>query len=228
MSTTHALCLGPCRPAAHGGPRVVEPGSHLCFACTLHLADDLNAIASAWDDLTARLVSEGSGQAERVSGSTTPGLVINETTSNVMRDVTAWIWFVAKLVLDEREHSKAPADQGVPHLARWLADLHARWLSAHPDADLAAAFAVEAHDHARAVKRAAYPSGARIFPIGPCTETVTPDVGSAIPCPGKLYARISDAADVLPSSLQCDGEAHHSFAPHEWVALGRRLHRRVA
>ena len=156
-----ALCIGPCRPAEHGGPRQAGKGGRLCDACQQHLYDHLRAIDDTWPDLLDRLAREGSSaMSEKVKGSKSPGLVLNERVSDTMREVASWLLFVTRLVCDEREVSP-PEDQSPPVLARWLASRHVSWLASHHDEQLVAALADEADEHARSCIRVAYPDGSR-------------------------------------------------------------------
>ena len=218
-----ALCIGPCRPAEHGGPRQAGKGGRLCDACTEKLGEHLCEIGDVWPDLLDRLATEGSSaMSEKVKGSKSPGLVLNERVSDAMREAAAWLLFVTRLVVDERD-VHPPADQSPASLALWLGKWHALWLASHHDESLVAALAQEADEHAHACRRAAYPSGTRSFVVGPCTEHYTGEDGSRLECTGTMTAVIRDSDSLLPSELRCDGPEPHHLAPSEWMAVGRRL-----
>jgi hypothetical protein len=215
----HALCVGPCRPAAHGGPRQIVAGSHLCEVCRDTFAEDLNRIADAWADLSRRLgQADGNPLSEKVDGSQDFGLVINEHVSDVIHEVTAWVWFTTRVVVDERG-TGSPSERAVPALLRWLSQWHVDWLSAHKDADLAGAFAIEAHELVKTVRRTAYPSGARRIDLPvQCSEKVCePDDGPCVPCAGRMYVM------VVPD-LVCSLDSTHRMTPAAWTRSSWRKH----
>lgn len=218
-----ALCLGPCRAAEFGGPRQAGKGGRLCDVCAEKLGQHLEDIAEVWPDLLDRLAREGSSaMGEKVKGSKSPGLVLNERVSDTMREAAGWLLFVTRLVVDERS-VHPPQDRSPASLASWLGKWQASWLASHHDEQLVAALAEEADQHAHACRRAAYPSGTRSFAVGPCTEHYTGDDGSRLPCTGTMTAVIRDGDSLLPSELRCDGPEPHHIPPSEWMGLGKRL-----
>lgn len=212
-----ALCIGPCRPAEFGGPRAAGVGGHLCDVCADRFAEHLREIAGWWPDLLDRLGHEsGDAMSEKVKGTRPIGLVLNETVSDGMADVTSWLMFVARLVIDERD-VRAPTILSVPSLATWLADWHAPWLTAHPDAALVQALADEAAEHAKKCQRLAAPSGARKLELPlPCVEYVQLTVDSdRIPCPGTMHAWVAPDSTRLPD-LVCSEDKNHRVDPATW------------
>lgn len=222
----HALCMGPCRPAAHGGPRQIVAGSHLCEVCRDNFAADLNRIADAWRDLTDRLAqADGNPMSEKVSsGGQDFGLVINEHVSDVIHEVSAWAWFTTRIVVDERG-TGSPAEPEIPALLRWLSLWHVDWLSSHKDADLAAAFAIEARELVKTVRRTAYPSGARRIdlPVACAEQVCEPDDGPCVPCTGRMYVMVVPDARYYPD-LVCSEDAAHRMTPAMWTRAGWRKH----
>jgi Helix-turn-helix domain len=218
-----ALCLGPCRAAEYGGPRQAGRGGRLCDVCADHLKEHLQQIADAWPDLIERLATEGSSaMSEKVRGSKSPGLVLNERVSDGMREVAGWLLFVARLVCDERQ-MHAPQDQDPASLAEWLSKWHSSWLATHHDEQLVADMTREADAHAHTCRRLAYPNGTRTFAVGPCTEHMTGEDGSRLPCTGTMTAILRDSDSLLPSELRCDGPEPHSIPPRLWMGVGDRL-----
>lgn len=227
MSERPVLCASSvCRPADHGGPRRTAPGSALCAVCRDRIVEDMDDIAECWADLQERLAVGGSKAGQPLTGSKVPGLVLNERASQAAFDVTAWVWFLIRLIVDERtdRHIQLPKDQDTPTLLIWLAKWHALWLAEHPDNDLAASFSQEAHHLRRAVRKAAFPTGARVVEFCPCMEHATTEEGERVPCDGTIRAIIAHADDRLPPAVGCDGTLEqHTWTPSQWHALARKL-----
>jgi hypothetical protein len=89
---------------------------------------------------------------------------------------------------------------------------------------MASTYVLQLDKMTRRAHSLAHPSGARKFPVGPCTEHATSDEGERTPCTGTLTAVVRDTSAMLPSEVTCDLDPAHTFAPHEWMALGRRIH----
>lgn len=220
-----ALCVGDCRPADHGGPRQAEHGRHLCSVCVDRMWENLHGIAKVWSDLEARLGTEQSGaMTTRVMSSPDRGLVINEAVSTTIREVRAWLEFVARMVIDERNLSAGPKDQTAPGLAKWLAR-HVDWLGKHPDESMASSLSIEAAQHHRDVKRRAYPSGVRRMDFEQihCTEHSTSDLGERVPCEGTMYAMILPWTSGCPD-LTCTVDQTHQVEPATWMRPGWKRH----
>lgn len=233
-----ALCLGPCRPDAHGGPRQTR-GGRLCDVCRERMWEHLQQITEAWEDLTARLAREGSSaMSEKVGGSKEPGLVLNDKVSDVMRDVTAWLWFVTRVIMEEKKGAVEPTNQTPPGLARWIGRSHVDWIATHPDEQLVADIAGEAKDHASKCRRAAYPTGARRLdlPEVRCVDHSTGEDGSRLPCGGTMFVVLVPQSSVMPDLVCSEDEAHRvepsTWARPQWrrqldpdaaVALARRI-----
>lgn len=212
-----ALCVGACRPDENGGPRQAEATSHLCSVCSERIGQNLGTIADLWQDLDDRLGHDsGNVNDERVSGSPSRGLVINERVSELEREIGNWAWFVAKNVLDERG-CIGPKDQTTPGLLRWLADIHSDWLAHHTDEMFVAAVSTEAFDFAREAHRIAYPSGARRvdLPGLQCVEHVENALGERIPCEGTMFVVAQPDMALLPD-LICTYDRHHRMEPAVW------------
>lgn len=221
-----ALCVGDCRPPTKGGPRQSAHGQHLCSVCVDRMWENLHAIAEAWPDIEARLgVESSASQNSRVQSTPTPGLTINEAVSNTMGQARAWLEFVARVVVDERNLTAGPPDQTAPGLATWLASSHIDWLGRHPDEQMAASFSLEAAAHHRDVKRAAYPSGARRLDLPKlrCVEHDTSVEGERVPCDGTLYAMILPWSTTMPD-LICTVDSTHEVEPGTWLRPGWKRH----
>jgi hypothetical protein len=217
---TPSLCVSPhcrargyhhpdCRDDTCGGclPRLAADGVRLCGMHVRRIAEDAVKAAGLHDEIALRLT--GAGQAgERTSGTPDHGFGLNERAVEVRDDIRTKLVSWSKMVAEERGIA-LPADT-LPALGAYVAR-HAEWLAAHPLAGFASE---ELHDLVSAAWPVAYPSGARVFPIGPC-----PHDG----CTGTVKAILRRVDSLLPSSLVCDLDAEHSYPASEWLRLGRRL-----
>ena len=115
------------------------------------------------------------------------------------------------LIGEERGHA-LPEDT-LPAMGAYVAK-NADWLAANEE--YAGHAADELHDLVRMAHPIAYPTGARVFPVGPCVE---PD------CEGTIRAILRRVDSLLPSSLVCDVDEAHAWPASEWLTLGRKLRR---
>lgn len=97
---------------------------------------------------------------------------------------------------------------------------HAAWLSGH---EAAGDCSRELGAIASRVKDSAEGNRVAKIQVGRCPECVwtTPDEMGR--CTGNLWAHIQHSDGMLPKAVVCDGAEAHSWAPHEWAALGRRV-----
>ncbi len=218
-----ALCTsGVCRPDDHGGPRRAAFHSHICDTCADHLQQQMTGIADAWPDLQERLGTEQQPGREKVTGSKDPGLILNEATSDVMRAVTDWTWFLARALLDEKD--VRVKDQDTPSLLAWLATWHLPWLTHLPDQAMQTAVCEEGRELARRVKRVAYPSGARRVDIPSlrCVEHTTTDQGERVPCEGTMFVIVQPGIDMEMPDMVCTVDETHTVDPATWQRRGFR------
>lgn len=199
-------------------PRHAHDGLRICLYHRDRLRRDALALPDLWRDLGTALSRAGTGHGERVTGTPTRGLVLNEAASDArahLRDVLA-AW--CQLVTDERGLTAPPADP--PAMAAHIA-AHTDWLAAHPAAGDACD---ELHDLATGRARAiAYPSGNRVFQVAPCPMTDLDRTGAPTtqPCPGTIWTLIRPTSDYLPSELTCNQwPDHHHWDSTVWL---RRL-----
>jgi len=223
------LCINPqCRPEDHGGPRRTER-AWFCPACIEKASEKLHAIADAWADLEDVIVSTGGAGSEPVKGTKDVGLVLNEKASTARAKTSADLWAYARMVLEwGDEHGRnmtGPAKSTIPALAQWLADWHLSVLTVHAGRYSAVAFMEDVWSDARAVRAAAYPTGARKVPTGlRCTEHVTGVDGDRLPCPGQMVAWVRPQASTLPD-LVCEDDRTHVVDPATWQRVGwKRAH----
>lgn len=217
---TASLCISPrckargyhqrdCDDADCGGclPRLAADGLRLCHFHTRRIADDSRRAAELHDELALRLTGAGL-PGERTSGTPDHGADLDpravDARAAIRHTLVAW----CRLIADERGIG-LPADT-VPALGAYVAR-HAEWLAATEYAD---EVSDELHGLVSDAYPIAYPSGARVFPIGDC-----PHDG----CAGTIKAILRRVDSLLPSSLQCDADEEHAWPADQWIALGRKL-----
>jgi len=188
-------------------PRPAAPGLVLCRSCRDRLAADLVALPGLYAELERNLATSR-GMLERVRGSGTPGIRLNQQAVNVRADMLAVLASWADLVVDGS--GATPPARTVPALAAFLGR-KLRWLSARPAAGDAAD---EIATLAQAAKTAARPDPSRRIQLGPCVVDG---------CNGRLTALVRDRDAALPSAITCDTGTDHAWPPDLWHTLqGRR------
>ena len=225
------LCLNAhCRPEDHGGPRRTER-AWFCAVCIDKARDHLRYVADSWGDLEEALMQGGGSHGEPVKGTREVGLMLNELAATARAKATTDLWAYARIVFDwadEVDRSIAsPSDQSAPGLARWIATRHLDVFTKHAGKSTAMAFMDDVWAIRSAVRRAAYPSGARKVPTGlRCVEHVTTVEGERAPCPGEMVAWVVPQAVVMPD-LVCTEDRQHVIDPATWQRLGwKRAHAR--
>lgn len=191
-------------------PRTAAPGLQLCDYHLLRIAADATRNADLYSELEAVLAtSERPG--ERTSGTPSHGTELNIRAAVMRTEIRHVMVSWCKLVADERGIA-LPTDH-IDAIGAYLA-LHRDWLAAHPAAG-------DCSDELASVGRrafnVAYPSGARIFPVGPCP-------GSGCTATVRVVLRKVDA--LLPSELVCDADEPHSWPASRWRELGRTINHR--
>lgn len=188
----------------------------------LDARDDMLAIVYAWPDLLTRLGRDGSAGGEKVSGSRSPGLVINERVSDTMAAVRDWAAFLARVLLQETDWTP-PRVQDTPALLHNIARTRIGHFTEHEDEGMRLAFFDDVDHHRRAVESAAYPRGVKIIPVHvECVEHTTTDLGERVPCPGEYTVRLDpERAGLIPDMI-CDHDRAHRITPEQWQRAARK------
>lgn len=201
-------------------PGLAVDGLRVCHHHQTHSLRDLHRLPALDAALTFALVRDtGAAVGGNVTGSTTPGLDLNPAVFEHRDLIREWLTDFIAYAAVERGFTH-PDRWDVPTMVGWLERSH-DWFLAGPKA---AAYVRRLGDLAARAYSLAYPSGTRVIDLGPCTEHTTTDQGERTPCTGTLRAVLRQTDAMLPSELTCDGPEPHHIPPHEWVALGRRLH----
>lgn len=195
-------------------PRATGGRSWVCQPCEDRVRGGLLELAGVWPDLEAALtVPAPPPDTEPRKGGTDPasGLRLNERVVETRADVAAHVERFAGVA--RLAWGGSPASVTVPGLLRWLAVVMVPRLLAHPDEDVAVAFAAETLVLARRAWSAAYPNGTRRVRVpGVSCQARVEDGGC---CPGELFARIRPGGMLLPD-LVCTVDPEHSIPPSVW------------
>ena len=218
-----ALCAADCRPEQFGGARQAMPGFAICERCETRAWESLHWIADTWDAtaeaLTVPEVHDGERHGSR--GAST-GIALNEVSTTARAQTRETLRFWVHVILDQHPGFKGPRDHDAPAYARYVAR-HIKTLTRTPDDFQAVGLLSDIAQLRRLVRRAAYPSGARLFDTGmACTEHGTNDQGGRVPCPGTMQTWVTDRMETLPN-LVCSVDRDHILEPHTWMRARRGL-----
>lgn len=190
-------------------PRETAPGLNLCHTCRDQLEQHIAELPALDHDLETALTHTDQRPNDPIRHRPDPGLTLNLTALEARTAIRQQLNATTRMIIDERHLTTHP-QPNVPALATFVTR-HADWLAAHEEAQTWANEYAQLHSQAR---RAAHPTGTRRIALAPCIE---PD------CQGTLHAHLRPADDILPSTISCDGTQPHTYEPHDWIALGRRI-----
>lgn len=182
---------------------------------------DMLAIVDAWPALLARLprggtVEHHAGKRTKRAGAPIP---IDAHVSDVIGEVTEWVVFLARVLMDETDWT--PEQTDTPDLLREIAETRVGHFTEHPDEAWAPGIADDAARLAKLVRTTAYPSGRRKIPLNiACIEHGTSDLGERIPCTGKLWTHL--VPDERIEDFVCDVDPMHRMTPLQWNRSQRR------
>lgn len=185
---------------------------------------DLYAISDHYD---SALEPARRAAGSQVKASKEPPLPISAHILDVRMEAARDLAYWAQFLLDEvRDVNGNPLQHGprstdvdvlVPFVVTWV-----DWLIQFMPDD-AENLGIDAAKHAKALRGVVGGFGSRKFPIGPCIEHGTSDMGERIPCPGQMTALLRQTDELLPSEIYCTTDAEHRWAASDWLRLGRRI-----
>lgn len=188
-------------------PALAQDGLRLCPLHTTRIATD--ALRCAELDHEIELVLAAPDRpGERTSGTANHGTELNPRAVDMRAEIRHTLVAWARLIHEERGIGLPP--DNLDAIAAYLATHH-QWLSAHRD--LAGDCSDELSSLQRRAWNVAYPSGARVFPVGPCVEDG---------CGGTIRVVLRAADSSIPSELVCDTDPHYdgcecgNCPPHRW------------
>lgn len=185
-----------------------------------NLTSDLRLIRTSWPDMLVPTPKRTIGPQITMVGKEAPApapIGALSTRRWVCEVLASW----CRLVAEERD-LRPDLDTGdAEAMAGWLM-IHADWLAHHEAARDVTGEVSNAADKCDAIARNVR---RHRFPIAPCVEHGTTDLGERVACDGTLKAYIRTDDDLLPSVVACDADPDHSWSAGAWHALGRRLGR---
>lgn len=189
---------------------LAAPGLRLCDLHTTRIATDAIRCAELDHELEQVLATPDRA-SERTTRTADHGTVINERAVAIRTEIRHTLAGWARLIADER--GIHPPPDSLTTIGAYLAT-HNVWLAAHPAAG-------DCSDELNSLQRrawaVAYPTGARVFPVGPCPTT---GCGATV----RVVLRVVDS--LLPSELVCDAAEPHRWPYTSWRNLGRKINRR--
>ena len=200
------------------------PGSTLTSAQAGRLTSDMSYIVNAWPDLLDRLAREGTSAISGMPKAKvySNGLVLNEHISDTMREVSDWVWFLARVLLDETDWIP-PKDHDTPILLAAIARTRIGHFTHHTDAQLALAVSDDARRLRGKVERAAYPSGVKVIPVHVlCLEHGVSDMGERVACCGEYTVRLDPEMPGLIPDMICSQDNGHRITPEQWQRAARK------
>lgn len=169
------------------------------------LSAKLRDVEDVYQESEEELAVLSGGPVERVSGTQSVGLRLDDRMLTLRSQVTDLLCSWAGLVVSERG-LPAATDTEVPTLLRFLAG-QVQWLAEHPaardlDAELTALL-----DSARSL-------------LDPRSYEVSLGLCCHSGCTAQLHATLSGTRDSVHSQVACD--AGHTVPPREWLLLSGR------
>lgn len=211
-ATSHRQCASPdCGHSPDDAPAkdpAVPSNTRLCRQCRHAVERDLGKLPVLYAECGKALERRRSGVVERVAGSAPRGIPLNadavEARSAITRLLAHWSARVAR-----ERGIRHPGTRALAALAEFLIR-HLDWVAAHP---AAGTFVDEIRRLARAADEAANKSGvSHQVEVGTCVDPH---------CDSAIVMSVSRAAS--GAVIRCN--SGHAWAPHEWLALARRLGR---
>jgi hypothetical protein len=198
--------------------------------------NDLWTIVGHWPELVARVARGGAGQGEKVTSSRSASLPIDSYVVEVMAEIDAWAFFLARVLMDEVTvevpvpgpvrgtwaEPWRPTDTSTAGLLRQIATERVGHFTEHSDEGLRLSFFDDAKRHADRAEKTARPSGRRKIRLGVrCIEHGTTELGERVPCRGQ-YATVLDPEARGMADMVCEADQSHRMTPLEWQRGLRR------
>lgn len=189
---------------------------------------DMLAIVSMWPDLLRMLDRSGSKDESGVRAKPGSRPPIDLHVSDVIAEVTSWVYFLARTLQDEvvverdgRAQPWSPAVAAMPQMLEEIARWRVGHFTEHEDEMLALAIADDARAFESKVRRVAFPTGARRVDLRvPCLEYETDDLGQRIACEGEYFTIL--VPDKPLGDMICSMDRAHRMTPMEWQRAARR------
>ncbi|BBB01466.1 hypothetical protein RVR_8897 [Actinacidiphila reveromycinica] len=197
-----------CRRGVGGARRGSPTRPVLCGPCVERLRTDLCRVLALHEEAERALVRSPASLRQRVSGSRSVGIVLDDDSVAVRSAIRALLLSWTRLVADERGVAGV-GDAEVRSLLRFLV-AHLEWLAGHPAAP---DFADEVAELLASAGRRSGVGGEAAVPLGPCPQ---PGCGGTLRASGAAVAGEPGAA----RHVRC--EHGHGVTPRQWFLLAER------
>ncbi|ATW50705.1 OvmZ protein [Streptomyces peucetius] len=163
----------------------------------------LRGLPALYEASAQALAAPPADAGERVSGSSTPGIPLNERALEVRAATRSVLASWAALTAGER--AVRPPDRTVGAMTAFLS-AHAEWLAEHPASH---DFTEEIAALSTRLTSLTGPPRPRRLVVGNCTQQG---------CDGSLLAQTR-----VLSEISCDKNEEHTWQPRQWAQLRRSL-----
>lgn len=181
----------------------------VCRKCVERLRGELLTLLGLYRESDHALTPGPARMRERVSGSRSVGIALDERTVEIRTEAVDVLASWARLVVEEHG-AKGLRGGDVGSLVSFLRD-EVEWIAEHP---AAVSFDEEVRQLLQRLGALFGPAPVRGLPLGPCVEPG---------CTGTLVAVVSGAGGsaATPGHVSCD--AGHTLPPRQWLAVAGQL-----
>lgn len=197
--------------AGHIGRDCATLCGRVCQMCVERLREELLTLLGLYRESDHALTPRPARMRERVSGSRSVGMVLDERTVEMRTETADVLASWARLVVEERG-AKGLQGCDVGSLVSFLRD-EVDWIAGHP---AAVSFDEEVRQLLQRLGALFGPAPVRGFPLGACVE---------LECTGTILAMVDGAGGsaATPDHVSCD--AGHTLPPHQWLTVAGQLAR---
>lgn len=202
----------PTLSAGHMGRDCAALCGSVCRMCIERLRGELLTLLGLYRESDHALTPSPARMRERVGGSRSVGIVLDERIVEMRTEVTEVLASWARLVVEEGG-AKGPRGRDVASLVSFLRE-EMDWIAGHP---AAVPFDEEVHQLLQRLGVLFGPAPVRGLPLGACVE---PE------CAGTLLAVVRGAGGsaAAPGQVSCD--AGHVLPPRQWLMVAGQMARR--
>ncbi|SMF78830.1 hypothetical protein SAMN02745830_06097 [Streptomyces sp. Amel2xC10] len=188
--------------AGHMGRDCAALCGSYCRTCVERLRRELLTLLGLYRESDHALTPSRARMRERVAGSRSVGMKLDERTVEMRTETTDVLASWARLVVEERG-AKGPRGRDVASLVSFLCQ-EMDWIAGHP---AAVSFDEEVRQLLQRLSALFGPAPAHGMPLGACVE---PE------CTGTLLA-VTRGAGGSPCQVSCD--AGHVLPPRQWLMV---------
>ncbi|MEU6895136.1 OvmZ protein [Streptomyces sp. NPDC046557] len=197
----------PALPSKHTGRECATLCGRICGMCRDRLRGELRTLLALYQESDHALTPPPSRMRERVSGSRTVGIVLDERTMAVRLEMADVLASWARLVVEGRR-TAGPPEREVGSMVAFLRR-QVEWIADHP---AAVDFDEEIATLLGSFGSLFGPGPVQRFPLGQCVQSG---------CNGTLHGVMREVGGATPSHVACD--AGHALPPRQWLQVAGRM-----